>query len=143
MLAVLAAMPGGLSLPEVGALLAVGGAGLGVMYPMTTTIVQNAVAPHQLGIATGALNFAAPARRRDHRRGVRRHRARRRRHRRPRADARHAARRRRSRARDFAEVFRWLFAAGAVFLAAGLIAVLGIEEQPLRGPRSEHRRGDG
>ena len=36
----------------------VGGTGLGVMYPVTTTIVQNAVAPHQLGIATGALNFA-------------------------------------------------------------------------------------
>ena len=31
--------------------------GLGVMYPVTTTIVQNAVEPHQLGIATGALNF--------------------------------------------------------------------------------------
>ena len=53
-------------------LLTVGGAGLGVMYPVTTTIVQNAVAPHQLGIATGALNFCAAARRRDHRRGVRR-----------------------------------------------------------------------
>ncbi len=38
-------------------LLTVGGGGLGVMYPVTTTIVQNAVAPHQLGIATGALNF--------------------------------------------------------------------------------------
>ena len=31
--------------------------GLGVMYPVTTTIVQNVVAPHQLGVATGALNF--------------------------------------------------------------------------------------
>ena len=39
-------------------LLTVGGAGLGVMYPVTTTIVQNSVAPHQLGTATGALNFA-------------------------------------------------------------------------------------
>ena len=28
------------------------------MYPVTTTIVQNAVEPHQLGTATGALNFA-------------------------------------------------------------------------------------
>jgi hypothetical protein len=34
-------------------------------------------------------------------------------------------------------VFRWLFAAGAVFLAAGLVAVLAIEERPLRGPRPE------
>jgi len=35
---------------------------------------------------------------------------------------------------DFALLFRWLFAAGAVFLEAGLTAVLVIEERPLRGP---------
>jgi hypothetical protein len=38
---------------------------------------------------------------------------------------------------NFAQVFRWLFAAGAVFLAAGLAAVLLIEERPLRGPLKE------
>ena len=58
MLAVFAWQPGGLSLVEVCVLLTVGGTGLGVMYPVTTTIVQNSVAPHQLGTATGALNFA-------------------------------------------------------------------------------------
>jgi hypothetical protein len=38
---------------------------------------------------------------------------------------------------NFADVFRWLFAAGAVFLAAGLVAVAAIEERPLRGPPAE------
>jgi hypothetical protein len=38
---------------------------------------------------------------------------------------------------DFTQVFRWMFAAGALFLVAGLIAVLAIEERPLRGPRRE------
>src|SRR5258707_140088 len=58
MLAAFAWKPGGLSLLEVCGLLTIGGAGLGVMYPVTTTIVQNSVAAHQLGTATGALNFA-------------------------------------------------------------------------------------
>ena len=58
MFAVFAWKPGGLSLLEVCPLLTAGGTGLGAMYPVTTTIVQNSVAPHQLGTATGALNFA-------------------------------------------------------------------------------------
>ncbi len=58
MLAAFAARPAGLSLTEVSVLLFIGGCGLGVMYPVTTTIVQNSVEPHQLGTATGALNFA-------------------------------------------------------------------------------------
>ena len=58
MLAIFALKPAGLSLLEVCVLLSVGGTGLGVMYPVTTTIVQNTVQPHQLGTATGALNFA-------------------------------------------------------------------------------------
>ena len=114
----------------------VGGAGLGVMYPVTTTIVQNSVAPHQLGTATGALNFARQlggaiivaafgtivlggidtgghGLTLEMLRG-----------------GAHAA------GADFAQLFRWLFAAGAVFLAAGLVAVLVIEERPLRGPRA-------
>ena len=134
-LMVFAWRPGGLSLVEVCVLLTVGGTGLGVMYPVTTTIVQNAVAPHQLGTATGALNFARQlggaiivaafativlggidsgghGLTLDMLRG----------------GAKLAG-------ADFALLFRWLFAAGAVFLAAGLIAVLAIEERPLRGPR--------
>ena len=110
--------------------------GSGVMYPVTTTIVQNSVAPHQLGTATGALNFARQlggaiivaafgtivlggidtgghGLTLEMLRG-----------------GAHVA------GADFALLFRWLFAAGAVFLAAGLVAVLVIEERPLRGPRN-------
>ncbi len=134
MLVVFAWKPGGLSLVEVCVLLTVGGTGLGVMYPVTTTIVQNSVAPHQLGIATGALNFARQlggaiivaafaaivlggidtgghGLTLEMLRG----------------GGRIAG-------TDFALLFRWLFAAGAMFLAAGLLAVLAIEEHPLRGP---------
>jgi EmrB/QacA subfamily drug resistance transporter len=137
MLAVFAWKPGGLSLAEVCGLLTVGGAGLGVMYPVTTTIVQNSVVPHQLGTATGALNFARQlggaiivaafativlggidrgghGLTLDMLRGG--------------ATLAGA---------DFALLFRWLFAAGAAFLAAGLAAVLLIEERPLRGPGQE------
>ncbi len=137
MLAAFAIRPGGLSLFEVSLLLFIGGNGLGVMYPLTTTIVQNAVAPHQLGTATGSLNFARQLggaiivaafsaialggidpgghgltlemlRGGAHRAGA-----------------------------DFVEVFRWLFAAGAVLLTAGLLAMLAVEERPLRGPRPD------
>ena len=137
MLAAFAWKPGGLSLVEVCGLLSLGGAGLGVMYPVTTTIVQNSVAPHQLGTATGALNFArqlggafivaafgtivlggidtgGQGLTLEMLRGG--------------AGLAGA---------DFSHVFRWLFAAGAVFLAAGLIAVLAIEERPLLGPRRD------
>jgi EmrB/QacA subfamily drug resistance transporter len=137
MLTAFAVRPDGLSLAEVSVLLFIGGNGLGVMYPLTTTIVQNAVAPHQLGTATGALNFARQLggafvvaafsalalggidtgghgltlemlRGGAHGAGA-----------------------------DFAAVFRWLFAAGAVLLAAGLLAMLAVEERPLRGPRPD------
>jgi EmrB/QacA subfamily drug resistance transporter len=134
MLAAFAVKPGGLSLWEVCVLLTVGGTGLGVMYPVTTTIVQNAVAAHQLGTATGALNFARQLG------GAI-------------VVAAFAAivlggidtggrgltlellRSGAAASGDFAAVFRWLFAAGAVLLAAGLVAVAAIEERPLRGPR--------
>jgi MFS family permease len=137
MLAIFALKPAGLSLLDVCVLLAVGGMGLGVMYPVTTTIVQNAVQSHQLGTATGSLNFARQlggafivaafgtillggldssgqglnlemlA-----------------------SGARHAG-------ANLALQFGWMFAAGAFFLALGLIAVIVIEERPLRGPRQK------
>ena len=134
MLVAFAIKPGGLSLVHVATLLAIGGAGLGVMYPVTTVIVQNAVAPHQLGTATGALNFCRHL-------GstiiiaafsailiggidsgghgltldMLRHGA-----------AKGGA--------DFTALFRTVFAAGAVLLCAGFAAVAAIEERPLRGP---------
>src|SRR5207244_13287795 len=49
--------PGDLTLLEATLLLAVGGAGVGPMWPATTVIIQNAVPLHQLGIATGTLSF--------------------------------------------------------------------------------------
>ena len=136
MLTLFSMNPGGLSLIQVAGLLFIGGTGLGVMYPVTTTIIQNTVAPHQLGIATGALNFSrmlggaiivavfgaiilggASASGKGLtlemlmggavRSGG-----------------------------DFAMLFRYVFIAGAVFLAAGLVALLVIEERPLRGHRA-------
>ena len=38
-------------------MLAVNGFGVGTMYPVTTVVIQNAVEPHQFGVATGTLNF--------------------------------------------------------------------------------------
>jgi EmrB/QacA subfamily drug resistance transporter len=136
MFAGLAAKPAGLSLVEVGLLLAIGGTGLGVMYPVTTTIVQNVVEPHQLGVATGALNFfrllggaiivaafgaivlggagmAGRGLTLEMLSGAIRSGA------------------------DLVAPFRFAFVAGGVFLALGLIAVLLIEERPLRGPAAE------
>jgi MFS family permease len=135
MLAAFAAWPAGQSLIEVSVLLGLGGAGIGVMYPVTSTIVQNIVAPHQLGIATGALNcvrqlggtiivaaFGAIVLGGIHTGG-------------------HGLTLDMLRGgagiagADLVAVFRWLFAAGAVLLAVGLVAVLAIEERPLRGPQ--------
>jgi MFS family permease len=53
----LAASPAGYSWPEFALLLFVLGLGLGPMYPMSTLVTQNSVQPHQMGTATGALNF--------------------------------------------------------------------------------------
>ncbi len=53
----LAMAPTGFSPPAALALIAVVGFGLGPTFPFTVVVVQNAVALHQLGIATGAMNF--------------------------------------------------------------------------------------
>ena len=49
--------PAGWSLAGICVVLAVNGFGVGTMYPFTTVVIQNAVEPHQFGIATGTLNF--------------------------------------------------------------------------------------
>jgi EmrB/QacA subfamily drug resistance transporter len=134
MLAIFAAWPERFSVAEVAALLVVGGLGMGTMYPTTTVLIQNAVPPHQLGTATGTLNFfrqlggaivvavfgaivlggfdvhAAGT--------VVLQRL---------ADAGGPA-------ADFALSFRFVFIAAAAFLAAAFVAVLCIAERPLRGP---------
>jgi MFS family permease len=131
-LAVLAADPAGVSLAGASALLAVAGFGLGPMYPVTTVVIQNVVVPHQFGIVTGMLNFfrqlggaivvaafgaivlgavgaAGDAAALDTLAGVNR------------AGV------------DFAVTFRWVFVAAAVFLALACLAMMAVEERPLRG----------
>ena len=56
-MAVLAVWPTTFSLAGVAVLLAITGFGIGTNFPVTTTSVQNAVAPHQMGTVTGVLNF--------------------------------------------------------------------------------------
>jgi MFS family permease len=129
MLVGFALQPAGLSLAWVLALLSIGGFGFGMLYPVSTLIVQNAVELHQLGTATGLLNFfrllggaiivavfgaivlggvdAAGLKV-----GM------------PSGTA----------PTDFAESFRWVFVVGAALLALGLLALIAVEEHPMRGP---------
>lgn len=53
----LAAFSGGLPLAVVEIALAIISFGLGTILPVTTVAIQNAVAPHELGTATGTANF--------------------------------------------------------------------------------------
>ena len=133
-LAVLAWRPD-LPLSTVIILTSIAGMGIGTVYPLATVSVQNAVPMHQVGTATGTMNFfralnsalvvavmgaivlagfgAAPER------GV---------------GASNLANALSALGIDFALVFRWVFAAAAAFLAAGLISLVIMEERPLRGP---------
>ena len=124
---VFALAPGDITLIEATLLLAIGGAGVGPMWPATTVIIQNAVPLHQLGIATGTLSFfrqlggalvvaifAAIVLA-----GV------------------HGASLERLSAADTAALagsFRWVFIAAAVFFAMSLLSLMVIKTQPLRGP---------
>ena len=56
-LLLLAWRPTGLSLPVVEVIFAVVGVGIGTVLPVTTVAIQNAVDLHQLGTATGTMNF--------------------------------------------------------------------------------------
>jgi EmrB/QacA subfamily drug resistance transporter len=112
------------------ALLGVLGLAIGPMYPTSTIVMQNAVKPHQLGTATGTLNFfrllggaiivaafgaivlgsagnLGGAVTLD------------------KLATGHA---------DFAPAFRLVFVAGAAFLAVALASLLAVEERPLHGP---------
>jgi EmrB/QacA subfamily drug resistance transporter len=129
-LAALAVDPGGHSIREVGSLLFVLGFGLGPMYPVSTIVMQNGVLPHQLGTATGTLNFFRTL-----------------------GGAiivavfgaivlgggtdGSAAVTLESLARshgDLAPAFHWVFIAAAVFIAISLVCLLAVEERPLHGP---------
>lgn len=128
-LGVLASNPAQYSLTEVVALLFVLGLGLGPMYPVSTIVMQNTVKPHQLGTATGTLNFfrtlggaivvaifgaivlsgmaeGAPA----------------------------TLDKMASGHGDLATAFHWVFIAAAICLGISCACVLLVEEQPLHGP---------
>jgi len=130
-LVVLAIDPAGKTFGEVVGLLLVLGCGLGPMYPVSTIVMQNAVKPHQLGTATGTLNFfrtlggaivvaifgaivlgvvseGSPA---------------------PTLNGLSAGQ-----GDELAVAFHWVFIAAAVCLAISFLSVLLVEERPLHGP---------
>jgi MFS family permease len=137
-LAVMAGLSGHMSLGSVAVLLFLAGGGIGTMYPVTTVLIQNAVAPHQFGVATGTLNFfrllggtivvavfgAIVLGRVDASGGL------------VALDllSRGAMRPPGTPGADFSAVFAWVFAAACACLVAALAALAIIEERPLRGP---------
>jgi MFS family permease len=136
----LAWMPAGWSLAGICAVFAINGFGVGTMYPFTTVITQNAVEPHRFGIATGTINFfrqlggaiitavfvAIVLGGLEGGEGARllatltAHGA---------GGAARAAG-----SAQFAPLFALVFVCAAAFLAASLLAVILLEERPLRGP---------
>jgi MFS family permease len=133
-LIVLAAAPHRLSIAAVCSALGFIGLGMGSLFPVTTVSVQNAVVMHQLGTATGAMNFfrslagaiivalfgaivlggAGSS-------GLT-----------VEALASHASGLAQP---DLANVFRWVFAVAAGWVGLGLVLLVVMEERPLRGPR--------
>jgi EmrB/QacA subfamily drug resistance transporter len=120
--------PAALPLAGFTLLLAIFGVAVGPMYPTSTIIMQNAVKPHQMGIATGTLNFfrllggaivvaafgaIVFGSAGDHGRITLT----------PLAGQ-----------TDVAPTFRWVFLAAAIFLAAALASLATVEERPLHGP---------
>jgi EmrB/QacA subfamily drug resistance transporter len=129
-LGVLAYDPAGYSLMELVGLLLVLGFGIGPMYPVSTIVMQNVVKPHQLGTATGTLNFFRTLGGAmvvavfgaivlggigDHP-GVTTV---------EKIAGSHG---------DLAPAFHWVFIAAAACLGVSLLCLLFIEERPLHGP---------
>jgi EmrB/QacA subfamily drug resistance transporter len=134
-LILLAAAPDRLSVAAVATALGIVGLGMGSLFPVTTVAVQNAVLPHQLGTATGAMNFfrqlagavivaafgaivlggAGTS-------GLT-------------LETLASQAGGTGLAGDLAHVFRWLFAAAAACLGLGLVLLGIMEERPLRGRR--------
>ena len=125
-------------LPTIAAV-AVIGFGVGTVFPVATVSVQNAVARHEVGTATGAMNFfralasalivaimgaillaglgATPQR------GG--------------AGVELLVSRAGAAGIDLAETFRWMFVAAFAFAVLALIALILLEERPLRGPATD------
>jgi MFS family permease len=106
------------------------GCGVGPMYPMSTILMQNAVKPHQLGTATGTLNFFRTlggaiivaifgaivlGGGTDGSKIVS-------------LESLAAAH------GDLAPAFHWVFIAAAICLAICLACLIAVEERPLHGP---------
>jgi EmrB/QacA subfamily drug resistance transporter len=143
---VLAVFPTSLGLVGIEIVLTVAGIGMGTIFPISTTAVQNAVEPHQMGTTTGVLNFFRSLGGAivvaafgaiffaflsgDVPRDVSVEQA-------VLAGARTGI--------DFGPVFRAVFAAAAVTLALSFLGIVAMEERPLRrhtGP-SERPPGPG
>jgi MFS family permease len=117
--------------------LALIGTGVGSVFPLSTVCIQNAVPAHQMGTATGVMNFfralaaslvvaimgaimlAGFGVAAERGRG---------------AGALIAAG---TAAGDAAGVFAWVFAAAAAFLVIGFVALIRLPERPLRGASAE------
>ena len=129
-LGALAVDPANQSIARLVFLLFVLGCGVGPMYPMSTIVMQNAVKPHQLGTATGTLNFfrtlggaiivavfgaivLGSA-----------------------VDGAEIITLERLAAAhgDLAPAFRWVFVAAVICLAIAFCSLLAVEERPLHGP---------
>jgi len=135
-LMVVAAEPTGLSLAVTSGVLGLVGLGLGSLFPITTVSIQNAVRPHQLGTATGAMNFfrslggalmvsafgaiVLGGAGGGGRAGV---------------TLESLASGLGGSGEHLAGVFRWVFAAAALCIAIGLVCLLAMQERPLRGRR--------
>ncbi|QFR32191.1 MDR family MFS transporter [Ancylobacter sp. TS-1] len=129
-LAILAVWPLGLHIAAVAAAMGVTGIGLGTVLPVSTVAVQNAVPLPQMGTATGVVNlfrslggavltagFGAIVIGLSGMEGSALL---------ERLLSGHAQ------VAPLADAFRWVFVAGAVSLAVSLIAIIAMEERPLR-----------
>jgi EmrB/QacA subfamily drug resistance transporter len=126
----LAINPARHSLGEFAVLIGLLGATIGPMYPASTLVIQNAVKPHQMGTATGTLNFfrllggaiivavfgAIVLGSANNAAGVT------------------TLEQLTAGSGDFASAFRLVFIAAAASLAVSLACVLAVEELPLHGP---------
>jgi EmrB/QacA subfamily drug resistance transporter len=129
------------AMPLTPAILAVGviGFGVGTVFPVATVSIQNAVARRQVGTATGAMNFfralvaalvvaimgailLAGLGMTPERGGL---------------GVELSVANAGAAGVAVAQVFRWVFAAGLVFALLAMVALLRLEERPLRGPAAQ------
>lgn len=132
-LAALAIDPKGLPLWALVVILSLTSIGLGTIFPLTLISIQNAMPPHQMGTATGALNFfrslggalivaafgaivigSLPADMAAH------------------VTMENLAATFTAAGRDIGSVFRWVFLTAAIGILVSLASVCWMEERPLR-----------